>query len=139
LPITPAASLIRNLMRFVDFLPFMYAIGIFSTLLRPDTRRLGDLAAGTVVVYEQQSPVARVIQNVAPFAPRTPLSARQRAAITSFAWRVDSLTVERAEEIAVLAKAVVAPDLTTQPMTSRLIGIARWLHGQRRAATEPKP
>jgi uncharacterized RDD family membrane protein YckC len=137
LPLTPAGSLIRNLMRFVDLLPFMYAIGLVSILLRYDARRLGDLAGGTVVVYKPEPPLARTIQNVAPFAPREALSARQRAAITSFAWRVEGLTAERAEEIAVLAKPVIAPELATQPMTSRLIGIARWLHGQRRTVGGP--
>jgi uncharacterized RDD family membrane protein YckC len=132
LPITPAGSLIRNLMRVVDLLPFMYAIGIVAILLRQDMRRLGDLAAGTVVVYKPETPAVHAIQNVAPFAPREPLSTRQKAAIATFAWRVDGLTSERAEEIAGLARAVVEPGSTGQPMTSRLIGIARWLHGQRR-------
>lgn len=50
-PLTPAAALTRNLLRAVDFLPAGFGAGIVSTLLRRDCGRLGDLAAGTVVVH----------------------------------------------------------------------------------------
>jgi hypothetical protein len=53
----------------------------------------------------------------------------QQTAITAFAWRVGRMTPERAEEIALLGSRA-APGNTT-PITARLIGIARWLHGQR--------
>ena len=53
LPVTPAASIIRNLLRAADFLPFLYAAGAACVLLRPDFKRLGDLAAGTLVVYSE--------------------------------------------------------------------------------------
>jgi uncharacterized RDD family membrane protein YckC len=133
LPITPAGSLIRNLMRFVDALPVLYAFGIISVLLRDDARRLGDIAGGTVVVYRDRIAPPLVIQDIAPVAPRTPLSAQQRAAITAFAWRAERLTTERAEEIAALAGPIIAPGLTTEAMSARIIAVARWLHGQRRA------
>jgi len=51
LPITPAASLVRNLLRAADFLPVLYGFGTVSMLLRPDFKRIGDLAAGTLVVH----------------------------------------------------------------------------------------
>ena len=46
LPVTPAASLTRNLLRAADFLPFGYGFAIVSMLLRRDCKRLGDIAAG---------------------------------------------------------------------------------------------
>jgi len=46
---------IRNLLRVVDFLPFGYAVGGISMFFTRKTQRLGDLAAGTVVVSEQMS------------------------------------------------------------------------------------
>ena len=55
LPLTPAGCLIRNLMRAVDMLPLLYGFAIVSMLLRKDARRLGDLAAGTLVVYRDQA------------------------------------------------------------------------------------
>ena len=50
-PITFADSAIRNLIRFVDFLPSAYFAGFLSILLSKRNQRLGDLAAGTIVVY----------------------------------------------------------------------------------------
>jgi uncharacterized RDD family membrane protein YckC len=41
---------IRNLIRFVDSLPLLYLIGGASLLLTRDVQRLGDIAAGTVVI-----------------------------------------------------------------------------------------
>ena len=45
LPVTPAASVTRNLLRVADFLPLAYAFGIVTMLLNRDSKRLGDLAA----------------------------------------------------------------------------------------------
>jgi uncharacterized RDD family membrane protein YckC len=130
LPITPAGCLIRNLMRVVDLLPLMYAFAIILILLRRDARRLGDLAGGTLVTYRSEAVAVRAIGVGDPVPPPVALSARQQAAIAAFAWRVGRLTPERAEEIAVLAAPAISSGV---PMTARLIGIARLLHGQRRS------
>ena len=45
-PITWTASITRNLLRFADFLPFAYLIGIISMLISQDFKRLGDVVAG---------------------------------------------------------------------------------------------
>lgn len=47
-------SAIRNLVRLVDFLPFLYLVGSMVMLLDRRSRRLGDLAAGTLVVKERR-------------------------------------------------------------------------------------
>ena len=49
-PIGFADSAIRNLVRVVDFLPFFYGAGLLAMLITSDWKRLGDLAAGTLVV-----------------------------------------------------------------------------------------
>lgn len=51
-PITLAESLIRNLARLVDFLPAAYGVGIITMFIDKQSRRLGDLAAGTLVVQD---------------------------------------------------------------------------------------
>lgn len=43
---------IRNLLRFVDALPYAYLVGGVTALLNRRAQRLGDLAAGTIVVRE---------------------------------------------------------------------------------------
>ena len=47
------ASAARNLIRFVDFLPFGYFIGMISVIANQRNQRLGDLVAGTIVVRER--------------------------------------------------------------------------------------
>ena len=52
-PITVFDAILRNLVRIVDQIPGIYAVGLVSVFLSPKNQRLGDLAAGTVVVHEQ--------------------------------------------------------------------------------------
>ncbi|HWL06785.1 MAG TPA: RDD family protein [Planctomicrobium sp.] len=49
-------SLIRNLLRTVDLLPVCYGVGLVTVLSTRYSQRLGDLVAGTLVVYENQVP-----------------------------------------------------------------------------------
>jgi uncharacterized RDD family membrane protein YckC len=44
------AVFVRNLVRFVDFLPTFYGLGLLSIVFTSRSQRLGDLAAGTFVV-----------------------------------------------------------------------------------------
>lgn len=55
-PITLADSLIRNILRLIDFLPFNYALGVIVMFVNKQSRRIGDLAAGTLVIrdYKQE-------------------------------------------------------------------------------------
>jgi uncharacterized RDD family membrane protein YckC len=52
-PVTVYAAILRNVIRIVDQLPGIYAVGIVSVLVTSRHQRLGDLAAGTVVVHER--------------------------------------------------------------------------------------
>jgi uncharacterized RDD family membrane protein YckC len=47
------ALLLRNLFRLIDSLPAFYGVGLTATLLTRDHVRIGDLAAGTVLVYDR--------------------------------------------------------------------------------------
>jgi uncharacterized RDD family membrane protein YckC len=57
-PIGFSQAAIRNVVRVLDSLPVYYAIGVLVMFLNKSQRRLGDLAAGTVVVHE--GPAARL-------------------------------------------------------------------------------
>jgi len=52
-PITLSESFIRNLTRLVDLLPLAYGVGVIVMFIDKQSRRLGDLAAGTLVVHDQ--------------------------------------------------------------------------------------
>ena len=51
--ITFFEALSRNLLRFVDYLPALYLAGVIAMLCTKRHQRLGDLAAGTIVVHER--------------------------------------------------------------------------------------
>jgi uncharacterized RDD family membrane protein YckC len=51
-PIGAGEAMIRNLVRLADFLPVFYGIGFISMFIDKEARRLGDFAAGTIVVRE---------------------------------------------------------------------------------------
>lgn len=71
-------SAIRNLVRWADFLPMFYGIGTLVVLLSKRCQRLGDLAAGTlVVVGEAESLPSHVTMDL----ERIPLSDEIKAAV----------------------------------------------------------
>jgi uncharacterized RDD family membrane protein YckC len=85
MPVTLWGALIRNLLRFVDFLPALYGVGAVVALVNPNHRRAGDLVAGTIVARERHDaakPVLGIAQaseaflssNPAPSAPKEPTS-----------------------------------------------------------------
>ncbi|HEY4773044.1 MAG TPA: stage II sporulation protein M [Steroidobacteraceae bacterium] len=48
------ALVVRNLFRVVDSLPLMYGVGLLTSILSADHVRIGDLAAGTLLVYDDR-------------------------------------------------------------------------------------
>ncbi len=134
LPITPAASFTRNLLRVADFLPLAYAFGIVTMLLNGECKRLGDLAAGTLVVHANPVLLHDAPPPADSLAPARPLTAREQAAILSWAGRAKRLTPARFEELALLATPVLPPaqaDEAKRTPVERLLGVAQWLMGRR--------
>ena len=54
LPVSLYQSLVRNIVRVLDFAPAFYGIGAIATLASRSRRRLGDLVADTIVIRESQ-------------------------------------------------------------------------------------
>jgi uncharacterized RDD family membrane protein YckC len=132
LPVTPAASFTRNLLRFADFLPFLFGAGIVSMLLRQDSKRLGDLAAATIVVHQPLRPPKVKLDDVAPVTPLVPLAPSDQAAIVALAARAPTLTAERLDELAALAASVSGDSGKAGPnVTRRVLGVAQWAMGKR--------
>ena len=52
LPVSLYQSLVRNIVRVLDFAPAFYGIGAIVTLATPTRRRLGDLVADTIVIRD---------------------------------------------------------------------------------------
>jgi uncharacterized RDD family membrane protein YckC len=126
-PIGWAASLTRNLLRFVDILPFGYTLGIVSCLNHPAFKRLGDIAAGTLVVYRDAPLSKPQLTDAAPLPAPFPLSLGEQRAILGFAERGSQLSAaRRAELAALLAEPLQVPAEQAEP---RINGIAHGLLG----------
>lgn len=132
LPVTPAASITRNLLRVADFLPFGFGFALASMLMRRDYKRLGDIAAATLVVHQQRPTPQAGMAGVPTLTPAIPLTPRTQAALIALAARAPRLTEERLDELAAIA-AVVSGDAhrSGPPVTQRVLGVAQWALGKR--------
>jgi uncharacterized RDD family membrane protein YckC len=132
LPVTPAASLTRNLLRAADFLPFVYGFAIVSMLLRRDFKRLGDLAAATLVVYQPRPAPKIAPGDIAPLAPAIAIGPHDQAAVIALAARARRLTPARLDELAALAAPVSGDAGRSGPeVTHRVLAVAQWFLGRR--------
>jgi uncharacterized RDD family membrane protein YckC len=136
LPVTPAAAITRNLLRAADFLPFLYCSGLIAMLLRRDFKRLGDLAAGTLVVYRDTVALHGELQAAPATAPARALSPREQAAIVAWAGRASRITPARLDELAALARSIT-PQAQAGDATRQLLGVAQWLVGHRGGNAKP--
>ena len=129
-PVRWPAAITRNLLRAADFLPFLYGVGLISMLINRDFKRLGDLAAGTVVVYQgEKAEAARAIPQAAPQPPPLSLSPEDQRAVLDLAERSTTFTRERFEELAELPTPLVGRAVR-EAATSRILGIANYLAGR---------
>ncbi len=99
-PVSWSSSLIRNLVRAADFFPFLYGLGLLSMLANRDFKRLGDMAAGTLVVYCERPADRQALPVVDPIAPPGDLSVDEQRNLLAFAERSSLLTPDRCSELA---------------------------------------
>jgi len=65
-PLGAQGAILRNLMRIVDSLPSIYAVGIITSLISPQNKRVGDYLAGTVVIQEKSIQADRSLWDATP-------------------------------------------------------------------------
>ncbi len=104
-PCSLPRAAVRNLMRVVDFMPLLYAVGGVIMFMDRRGRRLGDLAAGTIVVRERGLVVPQAI-----LAARVPeigfrergelLLAEERRVLRAFLRRRDDLANDARDRLA---------------------------------------
>ena len=129
-PVGWRASVARNLLRAVDFLPFFYGFGIIAMLLNRDFKRLGDLAAGTIVVHTERERKSKGVPRSEPMPIAFALDLPEQRAIIDFAERRASWSDERAEELANHA-APLTRGAPSGESADRLMRIANYLVGRR--------
>ena len=129
-PVGWGASLVRNLLRFVDFMPLLYGFGLASMLIRHDNKRLGDITAGTRVVYRgRAATVGGAPVPAEPAAPTLALQLDEQRAVIDFAGRLNHMSPERAHELAAIVAPVVARP--SGDAVGSVVGVANWLLGKR--------
>ena len=106
-PIGFLASCLRNIMRIVDSLPGFYLVGILSVMFTANNQRLGDLAAGTIVVRERRQSTALPPHAASGPAPAdsalydvSAVSAEEVATVRRFLDRRAALTPEARDRLA---------------------------------------
>lgn len=129
-PVGWGASFIRNLLRAVDFLPVLYAVGLISMLLSRQSQRLGDIVAGTRVVYARQAAKPPKVPDAPLWRSPVPLNGEAQRAILAFAERAPVLSAERAAELAGHAAHLTA-GARDEVAVQRLYGLARAIMGRK--------
>lgn len=122
-PVGFGASSVRNLVRAVDFFPVGYLLGLVAMLVHADRKRLGDIAAGTLVVYMDRYVSRRSMDEVEPYPPWTPLEPAEQRAIVEFAERKQEWTAARARELADIVEPLTRA--TGKDSVARLLGMAQ--------------
>ena len=124
-PVTFASAMLRNLLRAADYFPFFYGVGLASTLINKDFKRLGDLAAGTLVVYEEKAVAARPVRGGAPKRPPADLRVNEQRTLLDFAERSRMLSRQRRIELADFLSGLTGK--TGEKALEELDGYAAWL------------
>ncbi len=127
-PVDWPAALIRNLLRAVDFLPLLYGFGVVAMACNRNFQRLGDLAAGTVVIYREPSGQIPALPPGPALPPSAPLNPTEQRLLIDFAERGAALNPERQAELAELLTDFTG--LNGQAGVERLRAYARWLVGE---------
>jgi uncharacterized RDD family membrane protein YckC len=108
LPVGWRDAMLRNLMLVADFMPMLYVTGLLSMLFDRQFRRLGDIVAGTLVVYRDKPPVRRAAAAedalAAPQPLPFPLPPHQQRALADLIERESMLPRARLEELGDIAQ-----------------------------------
>lgn len=125
LPVGWRESMLRNLLLVADFLPALYLAGLLSMLYDSRFRRLGDIIAGTQVVYrEKPKPRAAVAKAEAKPLPFSLTPEQQRVLVDLFE-REAQLPAGRLAELGTIAESLTG--LTDEASLERLRAYAAGL------------
>jgi len=127
-PVSFGASLTRNLLRTADLFPNFYLFGAISITVTQRFQRLGDLAAGTLVVYaEQESHNSAALDHVIAIAPQHALGEDQQVAFINFALNRGRISTDRQNEIADIIRPRLP--LNVDSPSDYVRGVGKWLLG----------
>lgn len=128
-PLGWTPSIVRNLLRVADFLPLAYLVGLVSMVVTRDFKRLGDVVAGTVVVYRDRPMGPVQLTESLPIPVPVGLDQAEQRAIIDYAERAQGWSEERVFELAEIVEPLVGGP--PQEGARKLLGMAHWLLGRR--------
>lgn len=128
-PTTWSTSIIRNLLRAVDALPFAYVIGLISMTCTQNFQRLGDLAAGSIVIHRRETPKSINLPKVKSHPPAAQLTLEDQMAIARYTRRHEEISEARQEELANILEPLTGKK--QKEGVAYLHGIGAWLLGHR--------
>ena len=128
-PVSFGSSLLRNLLRVVDFLPFLYLLGLITMVTNQRFQRLGDLAAGTLVISVSAAAKTTDINEVEPMPPPVALNRQEQIAIIDFLQRSGYLSDSRKQELAAILDGITHEG--DQHRVQQLQRIGAWFLGIR--------
>jgi uncharacterized RDD family membrane protein YckC len=99
-PLRAGDAVVRNLVRLVDSLPTLYMVGLVTMLLNSRSKRLGDFAAGTIVVRERRAGGPPELAIAAGPEPPARLAAADATLVRDFLLRRSGLAPRRRAELA---------------------------------------
>ncbi|HEY6529839.1 MAG TPA: RDD family protein [Cellvibrionaceae bacterium] len=129
-PVSFSSSLLRNLLMVVDFLPLFYCLGVVVSICHPSSKRLGDIAAGTLVIYtRKRDSLSSLDASVGKRALLAGLSLVEQRAVLSFAERCSTLSLARQTELANILAPVLLATADDQPALLTLKQMANQIAG----------
>lgn len=128
-PVRWNTSIIRNLLRSADFFPVLYLFGIISITCSKKFQRLGDMAAGTLVIYSAAERKQEIASDVKPVLPAAPLTLDERQAIADFTDRTDVISEPRQIELTDILTPLT--NSTGKSGLMKVLGIGAWIRGKK--------
>lgn len=113
----PGALVVRNLFRLIDCLPVFYVVGLICCLVTEQRVRLGDLAAGTVLVMEDAEGVRPLVRR-GEQVPRSTLPLEALQLIRDLLERWPSMAEVRRAKLARTLLAKVDPGFDPKAHTA---------------------
>lgn len=127
-------SMVRNLLRVADFLPFAYLGGLICMSCNRRFQRFGDLAAGTIVIHRRAETMATTLPDCHPHTPPFALALEDQIAVINFAQRQTQLSQARQEELAAILAPTLADTAANKSGDEAVRfwrGVGAWLLGAR--------
>lgn len=128
LPPNFSQVVLRNLIRPADMLPIGYFLGLLTMCSNERFKRIGDWAAGTIVIYDEEMTKSQLLPDGPIEIPKIAFTTQEQLAVIDFAERSTEISAARNKEMATILSASLNLDESTS--VSTLLNYARYFAGR---------